>query len=78
MPVVRTFISLPAGISRMNLPRFTVLTFVGSYPFSFALITAGYYLGSNWEDLSTLLQADQLPARRHHWAGRRLLFLSPD
>jgi membrane protein DedA with SNARE-associated domain len=51
LPVFRTFISLPAGISRMNLPRFTALTFVGSYPFSLALITAGYLLGDNWESL---------------------------
>lgn len=51
MPVIRTFISLPAGIARMNLPRFTILTFIGSYPFSFALITLGYYLGSSWEDV---------------------------
>ncbi|MEO8458334.1 MAG: DedA family protein [Chloroflexota bacterium] len=51
LPVVRTFISLPAGISRMNLPRFTILTFIGSYPFSFALILGGYYLGGSWEDL---------------------------
>ncbi len=51
LPVFRTFISLPAGISRMNLPRFTALTFVGSYPFSLGLITAGYLLGDNWESL---------------------------
>lgn len=61
MPVVRTFISLPAGVARMNLPRFTILTFVGSYPFSFALITAGYYLGSNWEDLSTYFKPVSYP-----------------
>ena len=52
LPVVRTFISLPAGISRMNLPRFTALTFLGSYPFALALITAGYLLGDNWESLT--------------------------
>jgi membrane protein DedA with SNARE-associated domain len=51
LPVFRTFISLPAGISRMNLPRFTALTFLGSYPFALALITAGYLLGDNWETL---------------------------
>jgi membrane protein DedA with SNARE-associated domain len=51
MPVVRTFISLPAGIARMNLLRFTILTFIGSYPFSLALIYGGYVLGDHWEDL---------------------------
>lgn len=52
LPVFRTFISLPAGISRMNLPRFTALTFFGSYPFALALITAGYLLGDNWQSLT--------------------------
>jgi membrane protein DedA with SNARE-associated domain len=61
VPVIRTFISLPAGISRMNLPRFTILTFIGSLPFSFALITAGYYLGSNWEDLETYFKPISYP-----------------
>lgn len=49
LPVVRTFISLPAGISRMPFGRFSLLTFLGSLPWSFALTWAGFLLGENWE-----------------------------
>ncbi len=49
MPVVRTFISLPAGISGMNFKRFLVYTFLGSLPWSLLLTYAGLKLGQNWE-----------------------------
>lgn len=49
LPVIRTFISLPAGIARMPFLRFTILTFLGSLPWSFALTWAGYLLGANWD-----------------------------
>ncbi len=49
LPVVRTFISLPAGIERMPFGRFTVFTFLGCLPWVFALTIAGYALGENWE-----------------------------
>lgn len=61
LPVVRTFISLPAGISRMNLTRFTLLTFLGSLPWSFLLIFGGYKLGENWEDITTYLRPISIP-----------------
>ncbi len=51
MPVIRTFISVPAGVARMDVPRFTILTFIGSYPWSLGLAWAGFALGDNWEDL---------------------------
>jgi membrane protein DedA with SNARE-associated domain len=41
LPVVRTFISLPAGIARMNFPKFVIFTFVGSFVWSAALAWAG-------------------------------------
>ncbi len=53
MPVVRTFISLPAGLARMPLARFTVYTFLGSYPFCYALAWLGYKMGENWQGLET-------------------------
>ena len=53
MPVVRTFISLPAGLARMPLGRFTVYTFVGSYPFCYALAWLGFKMGENWPALET-------------------------
>lgn len=49
MPVVRTFISLPAGISGMNFKRFLVYTFLGSLPWSLLLTYVGLKLGQNWE-----------------------------
>lgn len=51
MPVVRTFISLPAGLARMPLLRFTVYTFLGSYPFCYALAYFGYKMGEHWHGL---------------------------
>ncbi len=49
LPVVRTVISLPAGIGRMNLKKFIIYTFVGSIPWNFALTYVGYWLGKRWE-----------------------------
>ena len=51
LPVVRTFIALPAGIARMNFLRFNVYTFLGSLPWCFALAYAGMKLGERWKDL---------------------------
>jgi membrane protein DedA with SNARE-associated domain len=51
LPVVRTFISLPAGVSRMNLRTFTLLTAAGSFLWSLWLVSAGYALGANFDRL---------------------------
>lgn len=48
LPVVRTFISLPAGIAKMSLPLFSFLTFVGSFIWSAFLAYLGLVLGQNW------------------------------
>ena len=49
LPVVRTFIALPAGIARMNQLRFHIYTFVGSWPWCLALAYAGMKLGKAWD-----------------------------
>jgi membrane protein DedA with SNARE-associated domain len=49
LPVVRTFIALPAGIARMPRIRFHVYTFLGSLPWCLALAYAGVKLGEHWE-----------------------------
>jgi len=49
LPVVRTFIALPAGISGMPQVKFHIYTFLGSWPWCFALAYAGYHLGKAWE-----------------------------
>lgn len=49
LPVIRTFIALPAGIARMNRVKFHIYTFVGSWPWCFALAYVGMRLGQQWE-----------------------------
>ena len=49
LPVVRTFIALPAGIARMPQLKFQIYTFLGSWPWCFALAWIGYRLGQAWE-----------------------------
>jgi membrane protein DedA with SNARE-associated domain len=51
LPVIRTFIALPAGIARMPRVRFHVYTFLGSWPWCFALAYFGMKLGENWRQL---------------------------
>lgn len=54
LPVVRTFISLPAGFARVNFIQFIVYTVLGSVPWTIALIYAGTLLGANWEMIRTI------------------------
>jgi membrane protein DedA with SNARE-associated domain len=51
LPVIRTFIALPAGIARMPRGRFHLYTFLGSWPWCFALAWFGMKLGENWRGL---------------------------
>jgi len=53
LPVIRTFISLPAGIAKMNFPRFVIYTFLGSLPWCFVLAYIGKVLGENWQTIKT-------------------------
>ena len=52
LPVVRTYISFPAGLARIELGRFSVLTFVGALPWCAALTLVGYTLGKNYDRIS--------------------------
>jgi membrane protein DedA with SNARE-associated domain len=49
LPVVRTFIALPAGVARMNQVRFHLYTFIGSWPWCFVLAYVGMKLGQQWD-----------------------------
>lgn len=51
MPVIRTFISFPAGISGMHFGRFVIYTFLGSLPWCLALAWVGKILGNNWTSI---------------------------
>jgi membrane protein DedA with SNARE-associated domain len=49
LPVVRTFIALPAGIAKMNQVRFHTYTFIGSWPWCYILAYVGMKLGAGWD-----------------------------
>ena len=81
LPVVRTFIALPAGIARMNFWRFNVYTFLGSLPWCLALAYAGVKLGERWTILRqyfhrfdtaiiVLILAGVVWFVRHRWKNR--------
>ena len=53
LPVVRTFISLPAGVAKMDVRKFSLLTVLGCIPWVTALTVAGYALGNNWQKVLT-------------------------
>ena len=48
IPVVRAFVSLPAGVARMPLGRFTVFSLIGTFPWVLGLALAGHALGGDW------------------------------
>lgn len=56
LPVVRTFISLPAGVARMNFAKFTLYTILGCLPWSLALAFAGFKLGENWHAVDRIMR----------------------
>jgi membrane protein DedA with SNARE-associated domain len=51
LPVVRTFISLPAGVARMNFARFVIFSFIGALPWCWFLAYIGFKLGEQWDQL---------------------------
>jgi membrane protein DedA with SNARE-associated domain len=84
LPVIRTFIALPAGIARMPRLRFHIYTFAGSWPWCFALAWIGMKLGEKWETdprlrqwlhrldfvIIILLLAGLIFFVRSHWKNR--------
>ena len=75
LPVVRTFISFPAGTARMNLAKFSFYTFVGCVPWVLALTYLGYYLGENWEEVGRFLHYLDYVVALTMLAGAVYLFL---
>ncbi|MEZ0536217.1 DedA family protein [Caldicellulosiruptoraceae bacterium PP1] len=57
LPVIRTFISLPAGIARMNFAKFSFYTIIGSFPWSLFFVYLGKKLGDNWKSIGEHLKA---------------------
>jgi membrane protein DedA with SNARE-associated domain len=56
LPIVRTFISFPAGVARMPLGKFIFYSTAGALPWSMALVFAGVQLGARWTDIRHALQ----------------------
>jgi membrane protein DedA with SNARE-associated domain len=54
LPVIRTFISFPAGLARMPMLKFQIYSFIGSWPWCFALAYVGMVLGARWDSDPTL------------------------
>jgi len=61
LPVVRTFISFPAGMARMDLVRFSLYTVLGAFPWSLALAYGGYVLGENWTLIRDYMRPFDIP-----------------
>lgn len=56
LPIVRTFISFPAGVARMDLRKFVIYSTAGAFLWSTALVWAGVQLGANWVEIREMLQ----------------------
>jgi membrane protein DedA with SNARE-associated domain len=61
LPAVRTFISFPAGIAKMNIFKFSFFAFIGSFIWSTVLAYGGYVLGQNWEELREAMRPFDYP-----------------
>jgi membrane protein DedA with SNARE-associated domain len=61
LPIVRTFISFPAGVVKTPLLRFTAFTFVGSFIWCGALAAAGHWFGSQWEIIRAYMRPFDIP-----------------
>jgi membrane protein DedA with SNARE-associated domain len=80
LPIVRTYISFPAGLSRIGYIRFTIVTLLGAIPWNFGLAYAGYLLGQHYEQVATTLAPFAIPLAilvvlilaAAWWFGRKL------
>ncbi|MGQ9553251.1 MAG: DedA family protein [Anaerolineae bacterium] len=82
LPIVRTFISLPAGVARMSFAKFSILSFIGSFLWCVALAAAGYFMGQHWRQVREVMRPFDIPiaivllalfawyVRRHLQRGR--------
>ena len=84
LPVVRTFISLPAGVGEMPLGQFTLYTVAGCLPWTFALAGIGYAVGASWNRIERyialigIVVAILLVAAIAMWVWRRLRRREPE
>ena len=80
LPIIRTYISFPAGLSKIGYVRFTIVTLLGAIPWNFGLAYAGFLLGQHWEQVAATLSPFAIPLAiivviilaAGWWFGRRL------
>ncbi len=60
-PIIRTFISFPAGVARTRLIPFTVYSFIGSFIWCGVLAYGGYVFGARWEELRAIMRPFDIP-----------------
>jgi membrane protein DedA with SNARE-associated domain len=61
VPIVRTYISFPAGLSKIGYLKFTIVTLLGAIPWNFGLAYAGFLLGQHWQQVATTLSPLAIP-----------------
>ena len=61
IPGVRGFISIPAGIARMNVIRFSIFTFIGAFPWTLGLAWGGFLLGENYDSIRAVSRPFDIP-----------------
>ena len=61
IPGIRGFISIPAGLAKMNVIKFSLFTFLGAFPWTFALSLAGYILGDNYKQIREIMKPFDIP-----------------
>ena len=61
LPIVRTYISFPAGVSKIGYVRFVLATLAGAIPWNFALAYAGYKLGQHYQTVAATLSPFVIP-----------------
>jgi len=69
LPIVRTFISFPAGVARTRLLPFTAYTFIGSFLWCAALAYGGFVFGARWEELRRIMRPFDIPIALAALAG---------
>ncbi len=80
LPIVRTYISFPAGLSRIGYVKFIVVSLLGAIPWNFGLAYAGLLLGQHWEQVASTLAPAAIPVAivvvlilaAAWWFGRKL------
>ena len=80
LPIVRTYISFPAGLSKIGYPKFIVVSLLGAIPWNFGLAYAGYLAGQHWDQVAAKLSPFAIPIAivvviilaAAWWFGRRL------